>query len=86
MTSIDRDLGRLEGKVDATHEQMKEIAEKLDKILSGECATGKANTEKIQKIDTRLVKVEMTMAKAVAVGLLVAGGGHGAAELIKVWF
>ena len=86
MTSMDRDLGRLEGKVDAQGEQMGHIIDKLDKLMSGECATGKENKGEIIKLVRRVGKVEYTLAKAIAIGVLVAGGGHGAAEIIRsVW-
>ena len=83
MTSMDRDLGRLEGKVDAQGETMGHILDKLDKLLSGDCVTGKANKGEIIKLDTRVKKVEYTLAKAIGIGVLVAGGGHGAAEIIR---
>ena len=80
MTSVDRDLGRLEGKVDGITEQFVALNRKLDKLVSGDCVTGKANRHDIELIDTRLKKVEFTMAKAVAVAFIVAGGG---ASIIK---
>jgi hypothetical protein len=85
MTSSDRDLGRLEGKVDAMASQWALMEAKIDKMISGDCVTGKANKEEIGRLDGRVKKIEFTMAKAIGMGLFVAAGGHGAAELIKVW-
>jgi hypothetical protein len=85
MTSNDRDLGRLEGKVDAMASQWHDMNVKLDKMIAGDCVTGKANKDEISRLDGRVKKIEFTMAKAIGMGLFVAAGGHGAAELIKVW-
>lgn len=86
MTSADRDIGRLEGKVDSMSVQMIAMVEKLDKIISGDCVTGKANKDEIVKLDRRVGKVEYTLAKAIGIGVLVAGSGHGVGKIIEsVW-
>ena len=83
MTDFERDLGRVEGKMDAMNEQVATVHIKLDRLLSGECIKGKANKEEIDKIDVRVKKVEFVMAKAVVAGLLIAGGGTGIAKFIE---
>ena len=83
MSEVDRDIGRLEGKVDSMGEQLATVHIKLDKMLSGECVTGKANKHEIVKLDTRVKKVEFTLAKSVGIGIAVAGGATGLGRLLE---
>ena len=85
MTDFERDLGRVEGKMDSMSEQVATVHIKLDRLLSGECIKGKANKEEIDKIDVRVKKVEFTLAKAIVAGLLVAGSGTGIAKVLEAF-
>lgn len=79
---IDREIGELHGLVKGMSKQLDTVHIKVDKILQGECPQGQTNKQEIDKLGIRVGKVEMTIIKAIAIGLLTAGGGAGAVKLL----
>ena len=82
----DKDIGRLEGKMDMLCDQMGTVHLKVDQILQGQCPQGKGNAEKIDALTKRTSKVESTLVKAIAIGLVTAGGGAGLTKLAVDFF
>lgn len=70
-----KDIGRLIGITESMKEHLENIETKMDDWTANGCPTG-ARLEK---------KVESLYTKVIALGLLVAAGGHGAGEIIRAF-
>ena len=91
--TADKDIGRLEGKMDMLVSQMGVIHGKLDMILQGDCPTGAVNRVEIAKqtiairdANERIDKIDRVLNKVIIIGLAAASGGAGLVKFVEVLF
>ena len=94
--TADKDIGRLEGKLDMLCTQVGVIHGKLDTIIADGCTRGVRNSQDIDELDQRITKdlkdidarvkqIDKILTKAVIIGLVMAGGGAGTVQMLKVF-
>jgi len=79
----DKDIGKLEGKMDLVLDQIKTVHIKLDKITTEGCVKGKTNEDSIAAQEARLKRLEGMALKAMSIAIAIVAGGHGADKLIS---
>ena len=81
--TTDKDIGKLEGKMDLVLDQIKTVHIKLDKITEHGCVKGATNEAAIASLNRRTTKVEGWMVKATVIAVASAGSGVGIGKLIE---
>jgi len=78
-------------KIDMVYDLVKDIRDDQIKIRDIQsawaehgCPTGRATADKVTNHESRIRKIEKTMAKAVAAGLVLASGTYGGGKLIEL--
>ena len=79
----DKDIGRLEGKMDMLIDQVKTVHIKLDRMETHGCAKGETNEKALESQDVRIKRLEGMALKALAIAIAIVAGGHGADKLIS---
>ena len=79
----DKDIGKLEGKMDLVLDQIKTVHIKLDRLETKGCVKGEANEIAIDKLEKRTGRLEGILSKAIVIGAISAGGGAGLVKMIE---
>ena len=79
----DKDIGRLEGKMDLVLGHLGTLQTAVDKIATEGCVKGKANEIAIASLAKRTLKMEGWVTKLALIVAGSAGGGVGVAKLIE---
>jgi len=78
--SEQKDIGKLLAIAEMTQDSIKDIHDKMDDWTANGCPQGVRVGKEVEAVKTR---VDSLYTKVVALGLLVAAGGHGAGAIIK---
>ena len=75
--SLERAIGRLEGKLDGVGDKLDGLEEKVDHIITGGCMKGESNERRIKNL-------EGVVAKAALLGLAAGGSTIGVGKIIEL--
>jgi hypothetical protein len=81
--TADKDIGRLEGKMDMLIGKVNSIESKVDRITSEGCMRRETHEESIRDVCKRVENLEGLLKKALLIGLVSAGGGAGLIKAIE---
>jgi len=81
--TADKDIGRLEGKMDLVLDHLSNMQATMDKITTEGCIKGTANEKAIAALQRRTVKTEGLVTKLALIVAVSAGSGAGIAKMIE---
>lgn len=81
--TADKDIGRLEGKMDMLIGKVNSIEGKVDRIMNDGCNRREGHEDDIESIEKRVESLEGLLKKALLIGLISAGGGAGVFKAIE---